>query len=104
MQGRNQKIRKRGRQEGSLSNMLREYYLQGCEISVQGKRTEPWKAAECLREPSGYMMDFIPDEDNKRIVHIDLVKLGKNDCESVPGDEPEEEDDMPAGACEGWCG
>ena len=86
-------------------DLLREYARAGISLCLEGKEAEPGQiAATCLREGVSYMMDFIPDEDNKRIVHIDLVKLGKNDCECVPGGAPEEEDDMPAGACEGWCG
>ena len=101
MQGGNIKSRyRKGNQEGSLRNMLREYYLAGCEISVQGKKAEPWQAAaSCLREPSGYMMDFIPDEDNKRIAHIDFVRLDDDDPE-----EAEEPYRTPRGKYAGWCG
>lgn len=75
-----------------LSGMFREYCLEGCELSVKGRYVEPWQAADlCLREPSGYMMDFIPDEDNDRIIRIDLVPLG------------DKEPDIPRERYIGWC-
>ena len=85
----NSKIKERhDDREKDLTNMLRDYYLEGCEISLEGREAEPWQVVNsCLREPVNYMMDFIPDDsENGRIRHIDFVRLGSegNDDEPIP--------------------
>lgn len=73
-----QKPRSRqNRQDDVLGSMLRDYYLEGCRISLEGKSMEPWEAASCcLRERVSYMMDFIPDPAGHRISRIDLNRVG----------------------------
>ena len=73
-----QKTRSRqNKQDDVLGSMLRDYYLEGCRISREGKSMEPWEAASCcLRERVSYMMDFIPDPAGHRISRIDLNRVG----------------------------
>ena len=41
-----QKTRSRqNQQDDVLGSMLRDYYLEGCRISLEGKSMEPWEAA-----------------------------------------------------------
>ena len=80
------------KKEEKLSSMLRDYYLEGCAISLEGREVQPWQAVDsCLREPVSYMMDFIPDPEGGRIRHIDFVRLGMK-----PSDTLQER-------YEGWC-
>lgn len=92
--------RSQGNQEGSFRKELRDFRLDGGRISIQGKEAEPWQAAETyFREPSGYMMDFIPNSEN-RIIHIDFVRIGKE----KDGEEPDDFLKEPDGRYIGWCG
>ena len=68
---------RQNQQDDVLGSMLRDYYLEGCRISLEGKSMEPWEAASCcLRERVSYMMDFIPDPAGHRISRIDLNRVG----------------------------
>lgn len=85
------------RKAKDLTSMLRDYYLDGCEISLEGREAEPWQVVDfCLREPVNYMMDFIPDDsDMGKIGQIDFVRIG---------DEDDEDDDaIPEEKYVGWC-
>lgn len=76
----------------AVSGLLRDYYLEGCRISLEGKEVQPWQAADTyLREDGCYMMDFIPDSSNK-IRNIDLVRIKSDDAEDLIG-----------GSYVGWC-
>ena len=76
------------RKKESLNSMLRDYYLEGCEISLKGKEVQPWQAADCcLRESVNYMMDFIPEADNDHIVQIDLVPIADEEPEPMVSGE-----------------
>ena len=86
-----QKTRSRqNQQDDVLGSMLRDYYLEGCRISLEGKSMEPWEAASCcLRERVSYMMDFIPDPAGHRISRIDLNRVSYMTDRQKYGRKPE---------------